>query len=940
MVNRHNSIGLRIALLAGLMVLTACGQSQTSSAEYVQQAKEAREAGKLQLAVIALKNALEQSPDNGEARLLLGRLYLDVQQGEAAQKELERAKDLGVPEERVVVDLLRADLLQGRAEEIADTIAQEVIEGRDAVDTVPEGRRPEFLTIRGHALRSVDRLDGASRWYERALAAEPGFLEAQVGLAAIAFSRGQEDAARNRLEKVLNEAPTVAPAWRLLADIELGRTNLPEAIKALDKAIEHSVLPTEDHLKRALARVHTGDLEGAESDLSALEGLQFDHPSVHYARGVLAFEKSDLQTARAEFEKALSGDGRHPGALFYSGLVHSLQGNLEQAENALSRLVSFAPALAPAARLLAAVRLVRGDFEGAEQALTAVINRNPNDLDALGLLATAALRQGRPEMSVEYLQRRVALESDAPEVRTALGLSLLAANRPEEGTRELEAAVELAPETHSADVALVQQHLRRRDFDRALRAAEALAARKPDSAIAYNLIGLAKLGKGHRDDAKAAFRRAVDRDDQFWPAVQNLALMALQEEDFEAARRLYEGMTDHETASLVALIALAMLDARQGNSAAAIEHLEAAAEANPSAWEPKVMLSRQYRRSGDPQRALDALRGLDPTTSENPQVLMAFGNAQLAAGQAAIAARTFERLAELMPDSAEVRYRLASALAPLGDKDGIRRALDAALDLDPDALQAGIARARLALDERAFDEAETRLKALQQAHPESVDVTLLAAAIDEAHGRPARAAARYGEVLARTPENTEVFRRLVRAQWAAGEHRKALTALEERIEAHPDDVVSLVTLGDARLALSHEDAAIESFSRALELAPENVHALNNLAWLLRNREPQKALEFAERARSLAPNSAAVLDTLAMIRLERGEVDPSVSLLREAINRDARNLGYRYHLAMALALKGNEGEAMALLEELLAQPRNFGERAEAEALFNKLRSSQR
>ena len=67
-------------------------------------------------AVIELKNALQRDPDNAEARLLLGEVYVLVGDGAAAEKELGVAERLGIEKAKFVVALGRALLLQGRFE--------------------------------------------------------------------------------------------------------------------------------------------------------------------------------------------------------------------------------------------------------------------------------------------------------------------------------------------------------------------------------------------------------------------------------------------------------------------------------------------------------------------------------------------------------------------------------------------------------------------------------------------------------------------------------------------------------------------------------------------------------------------------------------------------------------------------------------------------------
>lgn len=117
--NKTKSIRRRLAPLAivfGLLLVVGC-QEQLSDAEYIARARQHQQKGELKTAVIELKNALQHNPNNAEARLLLGQIYVRQGDGAAAQKELERALSGGIPYAAVAPALGEAQLLQGNYEQ-------------------------------------------------------------------------------------------------------------------------------------------------------------------------------------------------------------------------------------------------------------------------------------------------------------------------------------------------------------------------------------------------------------------------------------------------------------------------------------------------------------------------------------------------------------------------------------------------------------------------------------------------------------------------------------------------------------------------------------------------------------------------------------------------------------------------------------------------------
>ena len=65
------------------------------------------------------------------------------------------------------------------------------------------------------------------------------------------------------------------------------------------------------------------------------------------------------------------------------------------------------------------------------------------------------------------------------------------------------------------------------------------------------------------------------------------------------------------------------------------------------------------------------------------------------------------------------------------------------------------------------------------------------------------------------------------------------------------------------------DEAIGQFREILKTDAYNLHALNNLAWLMADRDPKTAIALANKAKSLAPNSSEVLDTLGWLQFKHG-----------------------------------------------------------------------
>ncbi len=184
---RHpTKLKLTAAILTGaLLTVGLAGCNRTQSTEtLLAEASEYQQKGDIKAALIQLKNAVANSPEDGEARLALGTLQLSTGDNVSAEKELGRARALGIAEDRVLPLLGRTLAQQGKFKELLELITPE-----------KAGKSAPLLSLRGDALLGSGKPDEAKQAYEAALAANANSGDALMGLARLSAVRGERDAA-------------------------------------------------------------------------------------------------------------------------------------------------------------------------------------------------------------------------------------------------------------------------------------------------------------------------------------------------------------------------------------------------------------------------------------------------------------------------------------------------------------------------------------------------------------------------------------------------------------------------------------------------------------------------------------------------------------------------------------------------------------------------
>jgi putative PEP-CTERM system TPR-repeat lipoprotein len=169
----------------------------------------------------------------------------------------------------------------------------------------------------------------------------------------------------------------------------------------------------------------------------------------------------------------------------------------------------------------------------------------------------------------------------------------------------------------------------------------------------------------------------------------------------------------------------------------------------------------------------------------------------------------------------------------------------------------------------------------------------------------------------------------------AGNVKAADATMKRWLKDHPEDVAAWEYMALENLKAGKNKLAIEQYQLVLAKHPNNAFALNNLAILYHRQKDPRALDTAEQAYKLLPDSPVTGDTLGWILVEQGTTRRGLELLQVAATRNPESTEVKYHLAAALAKSGAREEARRVLEPLLASEQKFPEREAAQLLLKQL-----
>jgi putative PEP-CTERM system TPR-repeat lipoprotein len=911
------------AVLTALATLHGCGaESNLTAEEHIERAKDMGASGDLRGMVIQLKNAIQKSPDNPQARLMLGEAYLEFKQADSAIKELSQARKLGVGEARIK-PLIGEALIQNRE-------YQRVLDEIQMSDADSPRIRARIMQLRADALLGLRKFPEGCALLEESRQVDPQWHRALIGIAGCEYAQGHADAARSTLIRATQIAPFSAESWVSLAKLERTENRLDEARKALDSALKANHANLDALVERASLLVDLKDYKAATKDAERIQALYPNHFLGDYVLALIAFNEKKVDIARDHIARSLQVASGHLPSLLLSGAIEYALGNMRSAETQLNRVLQNWPRHAYATRLLAAAQFSQGRVEDAARTLGKIDPDHSEDVAIRLLAGEIALSRKQYDIATRHFEKAAALQPGNAGIRTQLARARLAQG-DHRALDDLRAASGMDANWQGADTTLILDQIRNRQFDAALQSIAVLEKKAPDSPQPWNFRGLVYLSQQNFPKARESFEKALKLDPAHLPATANLAELDLHDNKPEAAKARFESVLKADPSNLDAMIGLAGLANRAGNRKEQLVYLEQAQKSAPQALQPLVLLSNFYLNRGDSGKALMYARQANDAHPNHVAVLSALGDIQLVSGDANSALSSYKKLTELAPRSAEARLRLARAQLANKQAGAARATLLKARELEPANVPVQDAQLQLELSERKFEAALQIARQLQASQPKSPLGYEREGDIRIAQGRAAQAVAPYEQALDRGQSSAGITR-LLRALHFSGDTRRADAQIAAWLTQHPQDRLVRTYAAEYYLVTGRNRPAIQQYEYLLRLDPNRAAYLNNLANLYQRERDPRAQATAERALKLAPDAPGLQDTLGWILVEKGEVRAGLEWLKKAASAAPRAASIRYHYAVALARNGDTRQAKKELQALLATQSRF---PEAEAARNLL-----
>jgi tetratricopeptide (TPR) repeat protein len=439
-------------------------------------------------------------------------------------------------------------------------------------------------------------------------------------------------------------------------------------------------------------------------------------------------------------------------------------------------------------------------------------------------------------------------------------------------------------------------------------------------------LGKTELRLNNPRGAFGALSQAVELNPNLSEAqitLGNLLLLARKPEEAEAKAKLVLEKEPNNTEALMLTVGVALAGQQPDK---ALEILAQVKKLDPGKVQVYLMQSVIEARDKKPEAAAATL---EEGIKANPKATSLY----------VARARLAEELKQL--DQAEVFLKKAEEIAPKepGLQEALARlyimknqwdkaeeAMRRQMALEPDKDAPAAALARLFAARNRFDDGLKVLQDFSDKHPDNVQAKFSLANYYLAHRKFGPGERLLQTIAAEDPTGPNGLKakgEMAVLRLGRGQAEEADKLVQEILKSNPKDMLALKLQG--LIALSRKDGlkAVSNFRILTQDQPQN-----HENWLLLARahqvsnEQELAKEAAKKALNLKPDYGEAQALLYGIYHQNKEYDPLIKLIKDYLRSDDKNLANWGYLGDAYVLKGDEKEARAAFQKMIAlQPQN-------------------
>ncbi|TPH15552.1 XrtA/PEP-CTERM system TPR-repeat protein PrsT [Litorilituus lipolyticus] len=897
--------------LSVLLALSACSEKETVDS-HLTSAKSYLAENKVNESIIALKNAIRIDVKNAEARFLLGKVYLELGDGVAAEKELSRAKSLKYQGKELIPLLARALIL---TEADDDVIALST-----EANSLDKEQHSHFLAYKTLAALRSENIELAK---ETVASAQSLTEQGQYSLLAQAYlqlAENENEQADLLVKRVLTIDENQPDALMLQGQIATVMKDYSLASESYKRYIQQQPRSGVVQLLLADSLLKAGESEEAEKLADTILAKVANQPFALYIKAMVRFEEQDYKVASELAERALSNNFNQFSLKLVAGASAFYLNNWEQCYYHLNSIVKYLPAEHQGRRMLAVSQLELGLVDEISATLGDFNGEKEADAQFLSSLSFKLLELGATEEAKKLLVQSQAQPTGDANQNARQGILKLMMNDPS-GMQDLKDAVKINPEFVEAELALAYASLQANDVEQAKNIANKWQEKYPEKAGGFNLMASVHIKQQDFSKAEQLLEQSLEKEsNNLFALTEQLRIARLQQNDELSKQRADNLISLYPQHNKVLRHYFGVYKNEQ-----ALSKLAEAYQAKPTDLQKALLYSEALLSLNEIKKAQNVLVNFE-NDKQLPkrfwQVLVLTYKQLQEQGRVQ---STLEQWMKQSPYHLEPVILLADYYANQRNFERALSVIKRGFDSHPDNVILQLLKMQLLLNSKQLQPAK---ELYQTIAVRDVDDNLkqgLLGRILMLEGKFVQAVPKM-ENFYKAYTNSQNAIYLAAAYMGNNEKNKAQNHLVTYLKANPDDVRIKALLANLYLG-DNNDKALDVYADIIKAQPNNVLVNNNLAWLyLEQGEVDKALFHAKAAIKSGESIPNVVDTYAKVLLKKGDLTGALSQSSRASElAKGKDVDIELNYAEILIANSRQSEARKIIKKITTKTAAQNER---------------
>jgi len=860
---RIRKSGFLFLLICSMCIVTGCFDKKTPEA-YLVKAEQSMKEKKFSHAIITLKTALKLEPRNIRIRSLLGKAYLNVGQSLNAQKEVEKAIELGGDESILIPLLVESLMFHGDYEGVIN-ISHEV-----SAKTLEKVRIYQVL----------------SYFYTSQLPEYPDVIN---------YLTDSESSKNQNLGKLLESinARNHKIIKQLLHEMD-NKEIEPEVLFLLGKLhLQYQNYEKAEYFFKKYQNGRTSDLrinlflaksslgQANYNEASSLADIVLktipSQPLANEVKAFSSYKTNEYEKAIFHANKSIQNGLASQVNHLVAGLSNFALNQFEAAYEHFKQIKKSISSTHPVHKVIVITEMKIGKLDEATTSILNMDSSTENYNKVLLSMGEHFLKLGDSKNAKEVLKKTSALNYIAPIDLAKIGLMKMSLGDIT-GLKDVEKVVQKEPGSIEYRLMLVSGYIYQGQLSKALIAVDKVINKTPNSTIGYNLAGSILVKLNRFKDAKKHFEKALIINPENILSFMFKALEAEKKSDYDVAYAHVEKVLEISPEYLDGILSLYRLSKQTNNVPNAIEKIKSIALRFDANRELSLAYAAILIKENRIEQSSRYLLQLKEQNKVDVSIDLLLGDLYVKQGKWQKAKDLYSSVLKQDPSNGLTFNRLVALLDSMSQYN---EALTFIRNLKKNSGNSDylyIMQGYFLTQTKKYQEAIDVLNLVSSASKELPQFKGISALAEFGLSNEN---IKINDIKIAYQETPSSYYSLAIAAYYVKYNQKdlAVSFLTKHVTEHERSYSELIVLANL-VSDNKPDLAIEYYQQSLKGLPNNFVVLNNLALLsLRKKDLASSIQYIERAVKLAPRRTAVLDSYAQILLASGKAEKSVNIYK-------------------------------------------------------------